>query len=559
MSKRKNRGRTMARPQRWARPFGPEMTDEDAEKLLARPEFAAVDADAFPPHTPLFGILRNDSRIMRYGTGEIVFQEGDYGHSAFLVLSGKFRAVTAPGLPGTLLGRQPVRRKGFFKALAQLWGNRRVPEVRDIHRYEALNSRSDRRLHAGRAFVQDIPAAVDEHRSAELGEGSLFGEMAALGRIPRTSTVFAETDAELLEIRWQGLREIRRYDELWRRHIDQLYRRRALRSHLLRTPFFEDLGPEEMQQVVAHTEFASYGTFDWHASYKALGRHGGGRDEPVIVEEGDYPNGVLLIRAGFARVTIKMGNAERTLTYLGAGDYYGFDELFEAWRDGGHTPFRTTVRALGYVDVLRVPASIMERYVFPRITTPPDPLIELAQQPLVSGSIIDWAIDERFVNGTKAMLIDLDRCIRCDDCVRACAAAHDGNPRFVRHGEIFKNWMVANACMQCVDPVCMIGCPTGAIQRTVKTGTVFIDDDICIGCATCAESCPYNNIRMVEISSNKGEPIVDDESGLPIVKATKCDLCEDQLGGPACVRACSQDALQRVDFHALDSFREAGR
>ena len=38
----------------------------------------------------------------------------------------------------------------------------------------------------------------------------------------------------------------------------------------------------------------------------------------------------------------------------------------------------------------------------------------------------------------------------------------------------------------------------------------------------------------------------------PIFKATKCDLCIDQYGGPACVRACPHDALERVNLNTLD-------
>ena len=94
----------------------------------------------------------------------------------------------------------------------------------------------------------------------------------------------------------------------------------------------------------------------------------------------------------------------------------------------------------------------------------------------------------------------------------------------------------------------MFGCPTGAIHRSQVGGTVVINDDTCIGCATCANSCPYNNIRMVEIRGRNGEALVDEESRRPILKATKCDLCYTNPGGPACVRACPHDALTRVDF-----------
>ena len=61
-------------------------------------------------------------------------------------------------------------------------------------------------------------------------------------------------------------------------------------------------------------------------------------------------------------------------------------------------------------------------------------------------------------------------------------------------------------------------------------------------------SCPYNNIQMVEINENKGRKMIDQNSGDPIVKATKCDLCAEQLGGPACQRACPHDALVRIDL-----------
>jgi len=108
--------------------------------------------------------------------------------------------------------------------------------------------------------------------------------------------------------------------------------------------------------------------------------------------------------------------------------------------------------------------------------------------------------------------------------------------------------MIANACMHCADPVCMIGCPTGAIHRDSMRGNVVINDLTCIGCATCANSCPYNNIRMVEIRATNGDFVLDQNTNLPILKATKCDLCTDQLGGPACERACPHDALKRVDM-----------
>ena len=59
---------------------------------------------------------------------------------------------------------------------------------------------------------------------------------------------------------------------------------------------------------------------------------------------------------------------------------------------------------------------------------------------------------------------------------------------------------------------------------------------------------------MVEIQDQDGLSILDPKTQQPILKATKCDLCIDQLGGPACVNACPHDALKRVDFGNQDIF-----
>ena len=566
---------TQSRPQRWDEPFGADMTDADVERLLSVPEIKAIEAEKFPSRISLAGILRNDSRIVRYKVGDIVIREGDYGNSAFLILKGKLRVVLAPGLPGEMLGRTKIQKRTFWQALKQLWTKKKFPEFRDVQRNsqkERLRENADPK--SAHVFLQDVPTILDSNKTAILQEGSLFGELAALGRTPRTSTIFSENDSEVLEIRWQGLREFRKYDEGWRRLIDERYRQNALKAHLGATSIFSHLKDDELQVVADHTLFETYGKFDWHISYKKLqteDRVEGVKDEPEIVKEGTYPDGVLMVRAGFARISVKRGNGTQTITYLKAGDFYGADELYRAWKGEPNISLRVTITAIGYVEILRVPTKIIENHLFDywdskrkggtRVGSPgikklsSEPKKQRIQdffdQTLVEGALQEWSVQERFVNGTQAMLINLDRCVRCDDCVRACAATHDGNPRFVRHGKTFQNWMVANACMHCADPVCMIGCPTGAIHRSMSGGMVIINDDTCIGCETCANSCPYSNIRMVSIRDKEGDHILDPNNHKPIIKATKCDLCVDQLTGPACAYACPHDALNRVDFREV--------
>lgn len=537
------------------------MTEAIVDELLSHPIFADIDESRFPGNTPLRGILMNDTRINVFGPGDIVVREGDYGNSAFLILDGGLRVVISPDLPQSVLGRASVARKGFFEALSQLWTNSWRPEVRDPSRYSGIGAS----VHGGGgggsiSFLQDIPAILDKHQTARLGPEMIFGELAALGRIPRTATVFAETEARVLEIRWQGLRELRRFDPTWRNKIDTAYRKNALGNALAESPMFKHLSPEQLKAVADRTLFETHGAFDWHTSYKRMLAQGREMEHgTAIAREGDYPDGVLMVRAGFARVSAHLGNGERTLTYLGAGDVYGLEELYTAWSGkSADVVLETSLTALGYVDLLRIPRQVLEEYVFPTMTPPKMHMREMASVEISADALKEWAVGRRYINGTRAMLIDLNRCTRCDDCVRACASTHGGNPRFLRHGQTFDHWMVANSCMHCADPVCMIGCPTGAIHRSIQDGSVIINDDTCIGCGTCAASCPYDNIRLVQVANQRGEPLVDSEHKA-IVKATKCDYCSTNPGGPACQRACPHDALRRVDFRGSDPFEGAHR
>ena len=547
----------LSRPQRWDSPYDPEMLDSDVQDLLTRPEISAIDAGSFPDSLPLEGILKNDTRLVRFNPGDIVVREGDYGNSAFVILKGKLRVFTGD-YPAALLGRETASKKGLFETIAQVWTNNRTPEVRDTSRYGDQAVRASkrggrsRRLDSGSSvFVQDIPVVLNKYKTAEMSEGALFGELAALGRIPRTATIFAEDSATSLEIRWQGLREIRRFDDGFRRMIDNRYRQNALLVHLRETELFANLDEEALDKVAQATLFETYGAFDWHVSYQKMRSSGqsSAGNEPPIARQGEYVDGLLMIRAGFARVAREYGTGQRTLTYLGAGDNFGLEELYEGWKAGETVNMSSSLTALGYVDALRVPAQVLEEHVFPHLDEGMIKPAEKTERTLADDALLEFAVEERFINATQAMLIDLDRCVRCDDCVRACASTHGGNPRFLRHGKTFDHWMVTNACMHCTDPVCMIGCPTGAIHRSQVGGSVVINDDTCIGCATCATSCPYDNIRMVEIRSADSHIVVDPATSQPILKATKCDLCYTNPGGPACVRACPHDALNRVDFH----------
>src|SRR5206468_4129539 len=100
----------------------------------------------------------------------------------------------------------------------------------------------------------------------------------------------------------------------------------------------------------------------------------------------------------------------------------GIDELVDNWQHGaraGHLPLQHTLRAIGYVDVLRVPTPLIERYVLSR--TSPGELAGLAPAHAafppgpVDQDMLEFLVDGRYMNGTATMIIDLNRCTRCDE------------------------------------------------------------------------------------------------------------------------------------------------
>jgi Fe-S-cluster-containing dehydrogenase component/CRP-like cAMP-binding protein len=552
---------TIEKPSRWNASFDPEMSEADVDRILTVEPFRSMDPLAFPKSISLKNILRHDTRLRQFRANEIVIREGDYGHSAFFILSGTMEVILSPSLHPALLGRRVPQKKGLFRTIAQLWSNSNVRERFDI------GAADNTPIEPNRVFLQDVPRVLKNSRTRILDPGECFGEIAALSRIPRTTTIISKDNAELIEIRWQGLRDLMRYDNALRDHVNRNYYNRALMTHLQAVPLFSHLPEAELERLMKATQFSTFGQYDWSGEYKRLATQSDpssrSAQEPLIAQEGDYPNGIVLIRAGFARLSRKLGAGERTLDYLGAGRQYGLSEIVHNWRNPkANLPLQHSLRAVGYTHILTIPTSALEEIVLPTL---PDKQFEAltlkvapkTAQPDISTrlgvDLFEFLTDNRFFNGTATMVIDLDRCTRCDDCVRACAATHDNNPRFLRSGPAHEHVMIANACMHCVDPVCMLGCPTGAISRSSHGGQVAINPATCIGCKTCFNNCPYDAIRMVEARGEDGGILVDADMN-PVLKATKCDLCIEQMASPACQKACPHGALARVNMNNLNSF-----
>ncbi|WP_145297543.1 cyclic nucleotide-binding domain-containing protein [Crateriforma conspicua] len=586
----------VTRPKRWDEPMDPSMSDSDVAWLRSRQPFASLDSSKFPRSTPLEGVLKNDCRLRRYQAGELIVREGDYGNSAFLVLAGQTRLMI-DSLRQEQMGRETPPQKTWAGALAEYLFPSRYPESRSIAAVRPTKNGKSTIHHDDdhtALFLQDVDAVLSENQSVRLGPGELFGEVAAMYRSPRTATVLAETESALLEIRWQGLKLLRN-DPGFAEQMDQHYRSQWLPLHLREVPLLRHLPDDRMIKVVAATQLRSFGRLAWNTEYRKsrkLSPKQQIESEPLVIQQGGLPTDLIIVRAGFGRLCQPHGDGFRTTAYLGKGQVFALEELaYNATRPetAPPRPIQNQLRAVGFLDTLHIPAEVFATEILPfvrRSELPADvgrqmlrddgtgasgagdEALDRRRQPrrdnepssrlpvvtdhraqrLDSTSMLEFVVQERLNNGRQAMVIDLDRCTRCDDCVKACAATHDGNPRFARTGLRHDQFQFVNACMHCTDPVCMIGCPTGAILRDEATGVIQIHEPICVGCKTCANACPYDAIEMVEIVDRAGRPYLDQQNEKPIGKAVKCDLCVSQPGGPACVSACPHDALVRIDL-----------
>ena len=147
------------------------------------------------------------------------------------------------------------------------------------------------------------------------------------------------------------------------------------------------------------------------------------------------------------------------------------------------------------------------------------------------------------------LVVDSKKCQGCLSCMLACSLAHHGSEDLTLSriqivqdpfGK-FPDDLSIGQCRQCVDPQCVKECPEGAIFIDEEHGNVRrVDEDLCVGCMTCVESCPHLPSRAVW---NVADQV-----------SQKCDLCAEVPhwrqggGGPggrqACVSVCPVAAIK---------------
>src|SRR5439155_18701825 len=157
--------------------------------------------------------------------------------------------------------------------------------------------------------------------------------------------------------------------------------------------------------------------------------------------------------------------------------------------------------------------------------------------------------EQGLFQGQKLLALDLNRCTRCQECVKACVNTHEGVTRLVLEGNRFEKYMIPSACRSCHDPACLTGCPVDAIHRKpAKPGrpslAIFIENH-CIGCGLCAHNCPYGSIHMLRKQDAPASFKWDEKEIQGLRVATNCDLCESLDGDPRCVKHCPHEAAMR--------------
>jgi CRP-like cAMP-binding protein/Fe-S-cluster-containing hydrogenase component 2/ferredoxin len=474
----------------------------EAQDLLELPVFKGVSGT--------FLELNKGAVVKRnYRKGELICREGDYGSTAFYLVEGTVDIfISTPRAHVDTEGSQA----GFLSKLASKL------KPRKEHQREEENT--------ARKFIY-IDAPVDleyDHPVAKLHAGDLFGEMTCMNFYPRSATVVAAEDVVCLEM-LRNVLDVLQKNKTFRAKLDANYRSRALETHLKSVPVFASLTQDFIDHLRDRVE---------------LQRFSPGQ---VICRQGDLADSFYLVRIGFIKVSEDHPGGELVLSYLARGNYFG--EIGLLSDEGRRT---ATCAALDHVEVVKIHREDFREMVgrFPQVRASLEAVarerIEENRSRMhnLQSVPVDDFLKQGLMDAQSLLVLDLDRCTRCDQCVKACADAHDGITRLIRDGLRFENYLVATSCRQCRDPLCMVGCPVGSIRR--RNSLEVIIEDWCVGCGLCANNCPYGNINLHEFPAPAGS--VGQKA--TVKKATSCNLCYDHPE-PSCVYACPHDAAHRIN------------
>ena len=482
-----------------------------------------------------------DVSVALWREGAVLFEEGSYIDVAFFLIEGSAAAYLAkhagPDGPSGPIFAGP-RETG---STASVDTSEVAASDGTVYFQQSQLAEASRQTTFLSTMDFDL---AGEGEVVRLGSGDCFGEIGALNGWPQSVTVKTVAECVLVQIRVPALRLMKKQSSAFRDRVDTVYRQRALLPQLRATPLFHGVPEEVVADLATRVELVSCGPGE------------------TVIEEGAPVDALYLVRSGFMRLAQRVGEGRASVSYLSKGMTVGEIELLIE----GVASSRFSVSSVGYGELVRIAADDLREV----LRRHPAVEAELWRRTVAriketgasradprQSEFIQFALNKGLVEGTSILVIDLDVCTRCDDCVRACADTHGGRPRFVREGDRYNNLLIAKSCYHCEDPVCLIGCPTGAIRRANVGDVVEITEQICIGCAKCHDSCPYDAIVMHDTGTTwPDDALPKPLRGTPQALASKCDLCHTSSAGPACVRNCPHHCAFRVstieEFQALE-------
>lgn len=459
-----------------------------------------------------------DVTLAKWDAGATVFEEGTYLDLAFFVVDGEVDLFVA---------RHGAAQRPIF-------GGNQAPSAEGVPAAAPAAAQAHGAAPGGIAFLASLDFDIAPGEKMKLGTGELFGEISAMNGWPQSATARTATACTLLQIRLPALRKLRRKSKKLKQQLDTLYRQRTLRQHLVSTPLLRGSAASLIDELAERVELVSY------------------QPDEVVAREGDPVESLVLVRSGCLRLTQKVGAGEIVVSYVSKGATIGESELIV----DGQGIWQTTVTSIAHSELVRIPRADLldivgrEPELEQRLwAAAVDRIKEIGatRNDLRRSDLLDFTLSKGIAQANSVLVIDLESCTRCDDCVRGCASTHGGVPRFVREGEVHDGFMVARSCYHCEDPVCLVGCPTGAIRRINVGDVVEIDPDICIGCGACEQNCPYDSIVMHDLGTVWGADAMPKHlRGQARAVASKCDLCHSSPAGPACVSSCPHGAASRI-------------
>jgi CRP-like cAMP-binding protein/Fe-S-cluster-containing hydrogenase component 2 len=435
---------------------------------------------------------------------------------------------------------------------------------------------------------------------AILHRGEYIGEIGMMNGQVQNITARTQSPAIVLEVPEQVMQRLMEIVPTVESFFERLSIARSVEAVLQRLPLFQGVLSADIHQLAEHAAIRRYNRDERLFSEDNAGQPS--RDSLHILLDG-----FVKVARRTAQGTGRAKTDERIIAYRQGGDYFagGLDVLGDRRAVTVTSITRSTIAEIsrGMVkDLLmrypEVKQRFQERLQLYKLATAAahstvfEPFGNAVLDPLAVNKFSDVEaraglhalVDDGVVEGTEVLVIDLDKCIHCDECEEACERRH-GHSRLNRKGMVVGNISITTACRQCQDPVCML-CSRAGIARK-PSGEVYITES-CIGCGICAERCPYDNISIVTLDEQEGSktpaaslpswqrfsqffkqesskrkplPMAHSTlSGGPLNKyrpldaveemrkkiAIKCDLCAG-YSNQACVQACPTGAAFRIN------------